>query len=171
MVHLYCGEGKGKTTAAEGLVLRAAGSDMRVVFTQFLKGSTSGEINILGNMDGIVVFRNDIDMGFLNSMSEEEVRKITEMHNKNLKKSIELIRSGQYNMLVLDEICAAYELNVIDRKAVDSFINDIPEQVEVVLTGRNPADIFIERADYITEMCKIRHPFDKGVQARRGIEY
>lgn len=171
MVHLYCGEGKGKTTAATGLALRAAGSGMRVVFTQFLKGSISGEINIIRNSDSIVVFRNDTDMGFLNSMSEEEVQKVTEMHNKNLNKSIELICSGQYNMLVLDEICAAYELNVIDRKAVDSFINDIPEQAEVVLTGRNPADIFIERADYITEMCKIRHPFDKGVQARMGIEY
>lgn len=171
MIHLYYGDGKGKTTAAAGQAIRAAGSGMKVVFTQFLKGSTSGEINILQNIEGIVVLRNDRDMGFLNTMGNEEIKQVTEMHNDNLKKSIELICSGKYDMLVLDEICAAYEMGVIDVKAVESLIISKKEYPEIILTGRNPADIFMDSADYITEMCKIRHPFDKDVQARRGIEY
>ncbi|MBD5135974.1 MAG: cob(I)yrinic acid a,c-diamide adenosyltransferase [Lachnospiraceae bacterium] len=171
MIHLYYGEGKGKTTAAAGQALRAAGNGMKVVFTQFLKGSISGEINILKNIEGIVILRNDRDMGFLKSMSGDEIKQVTEMHNNNFRKSIELIYGGKYDMLVLDEICAAYEMGVIDVKEVESFISSKPNQAEIILTGRNPADIFMESADYITEMCKIRHPFDKNVQARRGIEY
>lgn len=171
LIHLYYGEGKGKTTAAAGLALRAAGSGKKVVFVQFLKGSISGEVEAFGQLEQIEVFRNEKDMGFLNSMSREQVEQVVAIHNRNLQKSWEMVGKKQCDLLVLDEICAAYEYKVIDRKLVDKLLTEKPKELEIVLTGRNPAEIFIKSADYITEMRKVRHPYDKGIAARKGIEY
>lgn len=171
LVHLYCGDGKGKTTAAIGLALRAAGNNMQVVFTQFLKGSPSGEVHMLDSLDNVTVIRNKEDMGFFSSMDEESIRKVREMHDENFYKSLELVYDKKCDLLVLDEICAAYELGVISKTKVDKFILEKPDYLELVLTGRNPAEIFMENADYITKMEKVKHPFDRNINARKGIEY
>lgn len=171
LIQLYCGEGKGKTTAAIGQSIRMAGNKKKVTFVQFLKGSDTCELNILRNIDNILVLRNKCDLGFIFQMNEQTKNKLTEMHNGNLKKVIELVKSNKCDLLVLDELCAAYECNVIDRDMIDSLIINKPEKLEIVITGRNPAQIFIEHADYITEMKLIRHPYEKGIEARKGIEF
>lgn len=171
LIQLYCGEGKGKTTAAIGQSIRMAGNNKKVTIVQFIKGSDTCELNILRNIDNILVLRNKSDLGFIFQMNEQTKKILTEMHNNNLRKAIESVSSKQCDMLVLDELCAAYEYNVIDRDMVDNLIINKPEKLEVIITGRNPAQIFVENADYITEMKLIRHPYEKGIEARKGIEF
>lgn len=171
MVHLYHGDGKGKTTAAMGLAVRSAGNGNLVVVVQFLKGRPSGEIEVLCRIPEITVLRNDKDLGFLNTMSEENKKLITAMHNINLMQAIELINNRKCDLLVLDELLAAYHHGVVDKDMVHTLLDHYPKDLELVVTGRNPADYFIEKADYITEMKKIKHPFDQGITARKGVEY
>lgn len=171
LIHVYHGDGKGKTSASVGLAVRAAGYGHRVIFLQFLKGSISHEIDVLKNISNIKVFRNSKDFGFINTMTQTKIAELTSMHNDNLARALSLVKEGKCNVLILDEICAAYELNVVDKSIVDSIILNKPASLELVLTGRNPARIFLNNADYITEMRKERHPFDKNIMAREGIEY
>lgn len=171
LVHLYCGDGKGKTTAALGLTLRAAGTGMRILFVQFLKGSETGELNILKKIDNITVIRNDKDLGFVKNMTCDEVDTVRKMHNENIDRVIKIMESGGCDMLVLDEICAAYRLDVVDRERIKYIIDNKTDNMELVFTGREPDEIFIKSADYITEMKMIRHPFQKKIPARKGIEY
>lgn len=171
LIHVYHGDGKGKTTAAVGLAVRAAGYGHNVIFLQFLKGSVSHEIDVLKSISGITVYRNTKDFGFINTMTPAEISELTAMHNENLSKAVSIVHEGKCDVLILDEVCAAYELNVIDKSFIDSLIMNKPAHLELVLTGRNPARIFLDHADYITEMKKERHPFDKNIIAREGIEY
>ena len=172
LIHLYHGEGKGKTTAAIGLAVRAAGHGMNVVFVQFLKGSPTGELSVLNTIRNITVLRNPKDFGFLKNMSSDQIKEITDMHNSNLKTAFRMVYENCCDLLVLDEICAAFHSNVIDRIAITNFIKNKPDSLELVLTGRNPDKIFLEYADYITEKKNVRHPLSSHhISARRGIEY
>jgi cob(I)alamin adenosyltransferase len=167
MIHLYTGEGKGKTTAAMGLAIRAAGRGKKVVIVQFLKGADTGELHSLGLIPNITVIRNSEAKGFFHTATPEIRLKITEENNENLKAALAL----PYDLIVLDEVCAAYELEAVDRKTVDDLLRGFSSEKELVLTGRNPPRHFCDTADYISEIRKVKHPFDKGVQAREGIEY
>lgn len=174
LIHLYHGDGKGKTSAATGLAIRAAGHGLKVIFLQFLKGAASGEILILNQLDHITVLRNSKDFGFISNMSKAEIIEITNMHNSNLKTALNIIygnTDSSCDVLILDEVCAAYRLKVVDRHLIDKLITDKPAHLELVLTGRQPDNIFTDNADYITEMYKERHPYDKNISARPGIEY
>lgn len=171
MIHLYCGDGKGKTTAAEGLCLRAAGAGIEVVFVQFMKGGLTSELHSFEKLTDIKVIRNRKDFGFYKNMSEEDKRQIRASHDANLKEACGLVAEGRCGLLVLDEITYPYRLGLVDRGLVEGLLNGKPEEMELVLTGRNPEQIFIDKADYITRMCCVRHPYEKGVGARRGIEY
>ncbi len=171
LIHLYHGNGKGKTSAAIGLAIRAAGNHMKVVFLQFLKGSPSGEIQIMKDIPTIKVLRNSTDLGFVSNMTSDELGILREMHDSNLATAISLVESGQCDLLVLDEVCAAYRLNVVNHSLIDELVVNKPAALELVLTGREPCDLFIRQADYITLMSKVRHPYDKGIPARHGIEY
>lgn len=170
-IQLYCGDGKGKTTASLGLALRAAGSGMKVIFVQFLKGSDTSELKSLESIPNITVIRNTKEFGFYNTMNENDIKEITLMHTQNFMKAIEKVKNGECDLLVLDELCAAYEKSLIEQEAVRDFIKNKPENLELVMTGRNPDIFLIEHADYISEIKKIKHPFDKHVPARLGIEY
>jgi len=167
MIHLYTGEGKGKTTAAMGLAIRAAGCGKKVVIVQFLKGRDTGELHSLGLIPNITVIRNSEAKAFFHTAPPEVRLKITEENNENLKAALAI----PYDLIVLDEICAAYELEAVDRKAVDDLLRGFNPEKELVLTGRNPPRHFCDAADYISEIHSIKHPFDRGVQAREGIEY
>lgn len=169
LIHLYTGDGKGKTTAALGLALRAAGAGRRVVLLQFMKGRYTAELKSLACLPQITVLRNSKDFGFYKRMSEQDKAEITRMHNANLARAIELC--GEDGLLILDEICSAYGHELVDRAAVQNYVLHKPEGVELVMTGRSPDAWLTERADYITEMQKVRHPFDLGVAAREGIEF
>lgn len=171
LIHIYCGDGKGKTTASMGLAIRAAGSGMNVLFTQFLKGRDTSELNALKQIGGITILRNDIDYGFFNQMSEEDKAEITKSHNETLLKAIQAVKDKTVDLLILDEIIATYNYNLVDRQLVDELIQNKPEYLELVITGRDPAEHFMKAADYVSEIKKVKHPFDQRIGARKGIEY
>ncbi len=166
LVHLYWGEGKGKTTAAMGLALRALGQGQRVVVLQFLKDGTSGETGPLSRLGAELFF--GLDRGkFSFQMTAEERAAARRTQTERLAAALE----RPCELLVLDEACAAWELDLVDREALRRAVLDRPAGREVVLTGRSPAPWMAEAADYSTEMRCICHPYHSGVPARRGIEF
>ena len=169
LVHLYWGDGKGKTTAAMGLALRALGHGRRVVVVQFLKDGTSGELDGLRRL-GAEVFSGPAGLPFVFQMNEEEKQACRAAVSRTFDAATAYaVREGA-TLLVLDEVCAALSCGFLDEAQLLAFLDSRPETLEVVLTGRNPPDEVQARADYITEMTKRRHPFDRGVGARKGIE-
>ncbi len=171
LIHVYTGEGKGKTTASLGLTIRAAGCGKKVVFTQFFKGSKSGELISLEKLSNVTVLRLNAPHGFYKNMNDEEKVIVKNEHNVILSKALEIVKSGECDLLVFDEAISAYNRNMLDREKIDDLLNNKPEELELVLTGRDAPDSFLEAADYVTEMKKIKHPFDKGIPARKGVEF
>ena len=155
-IHIYCGNGKGKTTAAIGLSIRASGSGMNVLFVQFMKSAETGELNVLTALPRITVLRGK--------------EKSLAAHNLVFREAVLSCRDGRTDLLVLDEAIGAYNRELLDREELLDFLRNKPESVEVVLTGRNPPQELLELADYVSEIQKVKHPFDKGIGARKGIE-
>jgi cob(I)alamin adenosyltransferase len=164
MIHLYCGDGKGKTSAAAGLLIRARGWDIPCAAVQFLKGSPSGEVKSLEKL-GVAVFRCREGLKFLWDMTEQEKQELKAQQTEMLEKALAL----RPEMLMLDELCDAYSSDTAERALVDDLLKAPP--CELVITGHKPDEIFFQQADYITEMKKLAHPFDKGAAARRGVEF
>lgn len=167
MIHVYCGDGKGKTTAAVGLAVRMASGGKRVSVIQFMKDGKSGEVLMLRKL-GITVKHCDKSYGFYKSMSETDKAEITACHNNNLREAISA--ADDIDMFVLDEIFAAVNYGLVDMDLVKTIVENCGD-TELVLTGRKPEGYFLNKADYVSEIKKIKHPFDKGVSAREGIEY
>ena len=170
MIHVYCGDGKGKTTAAVGLAVRHAGCGGRVLFVQFMKCPPTGEIPCLEELPGITVLRNTCHHGFSFAMTEEERASVRQNHDQNLEKARQAVKDGACTLLVLDEAASAYELELLDREALQALVREIGG-VELVLTGRNPAPFMLDAADYVTEMKALKHPYSRGISARKGVEY
>lgn len=171
LVHVYHGDGKGKTTAAIGLAIRAAGNGNRVIFSQFMKGQQTGELEILKSLENIEVYRSDRDFPFYSQMNDKQKRELTDIHNGILESISKAAQAGEVDMVIMDEITYPYAWNLIDRQMLCSFIERNKGRVEIILTGRNPDQFMIDQADYITEMKCVRHPYEKGIGARKGIEY
>ncbi len=169
MIHLYTGNGKGKTTAAIGLAVRAAGYEKSVIFAQFMKGRDTGELHSLARLERVQICRSPKDFGFYSSMSDEDKCELTEIHNAILDRLLETARSESCGMIVLDEITYPVRWGLLDEAKLKALL--VCDGPELVLTGREPAEFLLEAADYITEMRCVRHPFEKGVPARRGVEY
>lgn len=169
LIHIYHGEGKGKTTAAVGLCIRALGRGQRVLFVQFLKAWDSGELHILSQLNHIQILRGKPSGKFTFQMNAAEKAECLQAHNKLWAEIAEHLQQS-VDLLVLDEILGAYSHNLLDKAQILDFLQNKPPQLEVVMTGRNPAPELLELADYISEIKKIRHPFDKGVSARVGVE-
>ena len=171
MIHLYYGDGKGKTTAAAGLALRAAGSGQQVVFAQFLKGRKSGEIESFLRIPQVTVLRGDFREKFTFEMSETELREEAKKSSDLLEEAFLQAAAGKADLLVLDEAVSASERKMISGERLRILIEQNRERFEIVLTGRTPFSWMVEGADYVTKMEKIKHPYDSGVTARPGIEY
>jgi len=169
MIHVYCGDGKGKTTAALGLILRHVGAGGQAVLAQFLKSAPTGELATLERL-GVPVYRNELPHGFFPNMSEETKAKVRELHDHTLSEVTRLARANKCSLLVLDELNAALTLELVDREAVLALLNNHGE-AELVITGRDPCTEVLEQADYVTEMKLVKHPYEKGVKARKGIEF
>ena len=166
LFHLYYGDGKGKTTAAMGLALRALGSGKRVVIVQFLKGGQSGEIPLLEQL-GAKVYRGKAGQKFVFQMNAEEKAATRTLQNQNLTAAM----AEPADLLVLDEAGSAWELDMVDKELLQQAVLQRPAGQECVLTAHAPVQWMLDAADYITEMKCHRHPYQKGIAARKGIEY
>ena len=167
MIQIYTGNGKGKTTAAFGLAIRAKGRGLKVAIVQFMKGVEYGEV-ISAKKLGIDVYQ----FGTPEFVHPEKPRKIDfELAKKGLEKAKELIFSKKYDVVILDEINVAIGFGLIDKKDVIDILKNKPENVEIVLTGRYAPNELIEIADLVTEMKEVKHYFRRGIRARKGIEY
>ncbi len=168
--HIYYGDGKGKTTAAFGLALRCLGKGGKVIIVQFLKHIESGEVTALKNFSNVHIFYGNVCGKFFKNMTNEEKELLLQFNNEMFEKSVQMCDNINADMIIFDEIIHTLNYSVIDRKKVFDFIQKQKGKVEVVLTGRNPDKEVLNFGDYISEIKKIRHPFDMGVFARDGIE-
>ena len=172
LIHLYHGDGKGKTTAAVGLCIRAAGNQKQVLFVQFMKDDTSGEIEVLRNITKIRTLHAKTPKGFYSRMSDEEKALFAAEQEKLLESAIEEIhRMDDDSVVVFDEITYAYGWNLIDRNKLLNLLTHKPEGMELVMTGRDPEQALRDAADYVTEMKCEKHPYVRGIGARKGIEF
>lgn len=170
LLHIYCGDGKGKTTAAMGLTVRAAGSGMKVVLAQFMKDGTSNEVKVMKKLPGVTYACVDKKLGFSWNMTAEEKEEAKKLYQKLFADVTRLSVEQGADLLVMDEFISAYNYGWINQRAALEFLQNKPQALEVVLTGRDPGEELVELADYVTEMRKIKHPFEKGIPARKGIE-
>ena len=167
-VHIYCGDGKGKTTCIMGLTVRAAGSGKKILLHQFLKDNDSSERIIIEKIPNITVIPGAKLDKFTFQMNEEELAQLHEENDKMLDRLIAM--AGDYDMLVMDESVYAMSMGLLSEEKMIEFLKNRPEHLEVVMSGRNPSEKLQEYADYVSEIKKIKHPFDKGLSSRLGIE-
>ena len=172
LVIVYTGKGKGKTTAALGIALRATGYKKRTCMIQFIKGSWH-----YGEMDSSKRLEPEFEMvavgkGFVGIMDDKSPK---EEHQKIAKEAIKIsnekIQSGKYDIVILDEINYAINLNLISVDDVLGIIKSKPKEIDLILTGNHVKDEIINIADLVTEMKEIKHPFQKGIKAKKGIDF
>jgi len=166
-VHVYTGEGKGKTTAAMGLALRSIGHGRRVFIGQFMKPGTSGELAALASHDGVDVEHYGRQRFILSAPGESDLREARE----GVSSALEALASGRYDLVVLDEIDVALSYGLVTLDDCRQLMEVRPENVELVFTGRSAPPEIIDSADLVTEMREVKHYFRRGVRARAGIEY
>jgi cob(I)alamin adenosyltransferase len=169
LVQIFTGNGKGKTTAALGTVLRAVGHGLRVFIVFFMKGDYAyGEYSSLAKLPNVEVssfgFRKLTDPTNIKPEEREQAKLA-------LAATLDAVLSGDYDLVVVDEINVALSYNLIELDEVIQLIKDKPSNVELILTGRYVDTKLVEMADLVTEMVKVKHPFDRGIKARKGIEY
>ena len=169
LVQIYTGDGKGKTTAALGLALRAAGHGLRTYVGQFMKGQQYGELagaQLLAPYLTIEQYGRPTFV-HVHEATPDDIR----MAHEGLERARAAMHSGQYAIVVLDEVCMALHFELLTVDEVLAFLDEKPAGVELVLTGRRAPAALLARADLVTEMREVKHPYSQGVQARQGIEY
>ena len=171
LIHLYYGYGKGKTTAALGLAMRAAGSGTKVVIVQFLKDTNTSELKSFSKIPEITILRGTAAKVFVRNMTPEQLEGTKNIQNDNLRAALGYVESGNCGLLILDEALDAYQLGLLDPELFWDAVLKKPEELELVVTGHKPDARLVDAADYVTEMVKIKHPYDKGVFARKGVEF
>ena len=189
MLQVYTGAGKGKTTAAIGLLVRAVGAGMRVYMMQFMKGLAYSEQDVLRGFAPQVVLSTTGKPFFVakeGMLTEEEraawgdgvvvfepgkpPQDYVEMIAAGFDEAAREIKSGKYGLAILDEVNVALFFGLLDRARVERLLDEAPKETELVLTGRNAPDWLMERADLVTEMLEVKHYYQKGIEARKGIE-
>lgn len=168
-IQVYTGNGKGKTTAALGLALRAAGYGHKIYIGQFLKGQMYGELISVKKLSPLITIQQFGRKGFIHitkDVDEEDIQRA----KRGLKKCLDSMLSKKFKIIILDEINVAVYFNLLSEKEVLQFLDQKPEDVEIILTGRYAPTSFIKRADLVTEMKEKKHYYKKGVRAREGIE-
>lgn len=170
LIQVYTGAGKGKTTAAFGLALRAAGQGLKVAVIQFMKGEPpqSGEVKSLEGFEAIDVHQCGGSFVYEPQRDADKVKKSV---RGGLKLADKLASEGSYDVLILDEINVAVSLGLVEVNTVLDLMRNKPEGMELILTGRDAPHKVVEMADLVTEMVEIKHPYRQGVSARKGIEF
>jgi cob(I)alamin adenosyltransferase len=168
-IQVYTGDGKGKTTAALGLALRAAGYGYRTYFGQFMKARPSGERTAARKLGGLITFAAFGHPDWIRRMDRPKPEDL-ERARRGFARCRTAMRSGRYDIVVLDEINVALHFGLLNLADVLAFLDERPPSVEVVLTGRRAPAALLHRAGLVTEMKAVKHYFSAGVPARRGIE-
>jgi cob(I)alamin adenosyltransferase len=168
LIHVYTGNGKGKTTAAVGQAIRACGHGARVVMIQFMKGREYGELRCADLLDNFEILQFGRDQ-FVDKSNPAQID--IEYARKGLNAAKEIVEKGDCDLLVLDEINVALDFALLPVEEVLALLAGKPEQIEVILTGRNAPQEMIDIADLVTEMREIKHPYQLGIEMRKGIEY
>jgi len=167
-VHVYTGPGKGKTTAALGLGLRAAGAGFKVHMIQFMKGRRYSELDAVEKIPNFTISQHGRDE-FVSKENPEQID--INLAQEGFAHAQEIIKNGKYDMVILDEINVAVDYNLVSLDDLLELIEEKPEKLELVLTGRYAHPELVKMADLITEMLEIKHPYQHGVQARKGVDY
>ncbi|SYZ74108.1 Cob(I)yrinic acid a,c-diamide adenosyltransferase [Candidatus Zixiibacteriota bacterium] len=169
---VYTGDGKGKTTAALGMTVRAVGYDWKVCIIQFIKGSWK-----YGELDGIKKLAPNVELnvmgeGFVGIIDDQ---KSIEIHRAAARKAfetaLEKMASGKYELVILDELNVAVNLGLITRDELEEIVKKKPEKLHLVITGRGAIKWLIDQADLVTEMKEIKHPYQKGILAQKGVDF
>jgi cob(I)alamin adenosyltransferase len=169
LVEIYTGNGKGKTSAAFGLALRAVGRGLKVYIIQFIKGGFDyGELYVLDKLPNLTLKAFGRGKFITANPPDQDDLKLAK---RAFQLARQIVRDGEHDIVILDEINVALSLKLLDLKEVLELMKDKPSHVELVLTGRHAPDQIIEAADLVTEMKEVKHPFNKGIPARKGIEY
>jgi cob(I)alamin adenosyltransferase len=169
---IFTGDGKGKTTAALGMAVRAMGYGYRTFMVQFIKGTWNyGEL-MQEDRFGDLLEVKSIGLGYVGIMGDTLPR---EKHAEAVKKGLELTReamkSGNYDIIIMDEINIALQQEILELEELKKIINEKPPYLHLVMTGRGAPEDLIDMADLVTEMKKVKHPFDKGILAQKGVEF
>jgi len=167
LIQVYTGDGKGKTTAALGLALRAAGHGLRTYIGQFLKGRPTGELRAARLLEPYLTIEQFGEAGFA---AKGDARQAA-LARQGLRRIRRVLASGEYDIIILEEINLALDLELLSLQEVLVLLEERPSGVELVLTGRGAPQELISRADLVTEMVAVKHPYDQGVGARAGIEF
>lgn len=167
LVQIYTGSGKGKTTAALGLALRAAGHGLRTYIGQFLKGRSTGELKASQLLKPYLTIEQFGEIGFAGKADPRQVA----LARQGLRRVRDVLASDEYDIIVLEEISVALDLELIALEDVLALLEERPSHVELILTGRGAPQELISRADLVTEMVAVKHPYDQGIEARAGIEF
>lgn len=171
MVHIYHGDGKGKTTAAMGQALRALGHGWRVGVVQFLKDGSSGEVRMLASLPRTSVVACSTDGKFTFQMTSDELAAMRTRQEEALARARAKAEAGEFDLLVLDEVLDAVNTGTLAANSLEDAVRACKPRCELVLTGRDPAPALLELADYVTEMRCEKHPYQQGVAAREGVEW
>ncbi|MDR1263764.1 MAG: cob(I)yrinic acid a,c-diamide adenosyltransferase [Oscillospiraceae bacterium] len=171
MLHLYTGDGKGKTTAAMGLALRALGHGRRVLVAQFMKNGRSGELEALRRFKNARVVEIPPTKKFTFQMTDDELAEAKRQQSVALESLIGFVEDEKPDMTILDELAITAHTGLVGNADALRLIDVALQYGEVIVTGRNAPPAIMDRADYVTEMVKRRHPYDSGVQARKGVEW
>jgi cob(I)alamin adenosyltransferase len=169
LIQVYTGDGKGKTTAALGLAMRAAGQGLKVYIVQFMKGWPHyGELTTVGQQPNITI-KQFGRPDFVDKENPDPVD--VRLAQEALDQAREVVKGGEYDLVILDEVNVALEWKLLRLEDVLSLLEEKPEHVELVLTGRYAHPEVIARADLVTEMREVKHPYQRGLSGRRGIDY
>ena len=167
-IHVFTGNGKGKTTAALGLAIRAVGAGMKVFIAQFVKGMPYSELDVIRDyLQGIEIRQYGRGCFIVHEPSPEDV----EAAHEGFREVSGIVNSGIYDLVILDEIFIALFYHLIDLQDVLNILERKPVPLELVLTGRYAPEEIIDKADLVTSMAEVKHYFSKGVEARKGIEF
>lgn len=167
-IHVYTGSGKGKTTASLGLGLRAVGAGFKVHMVQFMKGRRYSEIDGIDQLSNFSVSQHGRDE-FVNKKNPEQID--IDMAQEGFKYAKKIINDNKFDIIVLDEINVAVDFNLIELSDVLTLMKEKPDHLELILTGRYAHEDIIKNADLVTEMIEIKHPYQKGILSRKGIDF
>jgi len=168
LIHVYTGHGKGKTTAAIGLGIRAIGDGLKVYMIQFMKGRRYSEIDAIEKIPNFTV----VQYGRDEFVSKEKPDQIDiDFAQKGFEHAKKIIMYGKYDLVILDEINVAVDFNLINLEDVLDLISEKPKNIELVLTGRYASPEIVKNADLVSEILEIKHPYQSGIQSRKGIDW